>query len=286
MSYEGELLRELIEEDFGIEHDTGDYWRAEQHDSLVLNYKTGIFYWNSKDISGSVEEYYKYVRGETPPPKFLLKKSGFTLDEEPIRIEEVNVYPPLVDAYWNLGKKHREYWYKRLLNDSTIDRFKLGYNNGWYCLPIYKDGDFYNIQFRRDDPEKAVTQRYKRPPFLFNSAILPIVNEVILTEGIVDAILLSQMGFPAVSKNTGAGGWFSSWIRYFTNVNKIVLLFDNDEAGERGMLKGTEILGAHRCTGYTFSDFDKKGYDVIDYFRDGHTKEEFIEMLGLARMVY
>ena len=63
------------------------------------------------------------------------------------------------------------------------------------------------------------------------------------------------------------------------------MLFDNDEAGERGMNKGKDILGAHRCRGYTFSDFDKKGYDVIDYFRDGHTKEDFIKLIGLARMI-
>jgi len=286
MSYEGELLKELIGEDFGIEHDTGDYWRSEKHDSLVLNFNKGIFYWNSKDIAGSVAEYYKYVRGEKPPAKFLLRQSAFTLDTEPKKVEEFNVYPPLVDAYHTLGKTKRQYWYDRLLTDSTIDRFKLGYNNSWYSLPIYKDGDFYNIQYRRDEPEKGVSQHYKRPPFLFNSVILPVVTEVIFTEGIVDAILLSQMGFPAISKNTGAGGWFPEWIRYFINIDSIVMVFDNDEAGERGMTKGTEILGAHRCKGYTFGDFDKKGYDVIDFFRDGHTRQDFIDLLGLARMVY
>jgi len=286
MSYEGELLKELIDEDFGIEHDTGDYWRAVKHDSLVLDLPKGIFYWNSKDIAGSVAEYYKYVRGEKPPTKFLLRESAFTLALEPEKKEEVHVYPPLVDAYWKLGKQNRQYWYDRLLTDTTIDRFKLGYNNGWYSLPIYKDGDFYNIQYRRDEPEKGVSLHYKRPPFLFNSAILPIVSEVIFTEGIVDAILLSQMGFPAVSKNTGAGGWFPEWIRYFISIDTIYMLFDNDEAGEKGMAKGSDIFGAHRCKGYTFSDFAKKGYDVVDYFRDGHTKEELTDLLGMARMVY
>ena len=286
MSYEGELLKELIEEDFGIDHDTGNYWRAEKHDSLVLDFKKGIFYWNSKDIAGSVAEYYKYVRGERPPAKFLLRETAFTLEAEPEKVEEVNVYPPLVDAYWTLGKKHRKYWYDRLLTDSTIDRFKLGYHNEWYSLPIYKEGDFYNIQYRRDEPEKGVSQHYKRPPFLFNSAILPVVNEVIFTEGIVDAILLSQYGFPAVSKNTGAGGWYPEWIRYFTNVEKIYMLFDNDEAGERGMAKGADIFGSHRCKGYTFSDFTKKGYDVVDYFKEGNSAKDLTELLGMARRVY
>ncbi len=54
MSEVGELLKQLIEEDFGIEHDTGSYYRAIKHDSLVLNHKKGIFYWNSKDIAGGL----------------------------------------------------------------------------------------------------------------------------------------------------------------------------------------------------------------------------------------
>ena len=286
MSVRGEVLRDLIERDFGIEHDTGDYWRAVNHDSLVLNFAKGIFYWNSKNIAGSVEEYYKFVRGEKPPAIFSVETPQFSLPDVIEKKEDVVVLPELVEAYRTLGEANRKYWYDRMLTDSTIDRFKLGYNNGWYALPIYKDGEFYNIQFRRDEPEKGITQRYKRPPFLFNSAILNVVSEVIFTEGIVDAILLSQMGFPAVSKNTGASGWYPEWAYYFRAIDKIYMLFDNDEAGERGMKKGSEILGTHRCSGYTFSDFEKKGYDVIDYFRDGHTKKDLTKLLGLSRMVY
>lgn len=286
MSYEGEILHDLIDEDFGIEHDTGDYYRAVKHDSLVLNMRAGVFFWNSKDIAGGIAEYYKYVRGTTPPIEHLVIKPQFTLAEDKQTREKVVVYPPLVDAYWTLGKKNRDYWYRRLLTDATIDRFKLGYNDGWYSIPVYKDSEFYNIQFRRDNPEKAVTQRYRRPAFLFNSGILSVVDEVIFTEGIVDSILLSQMGFPAVSKNTGANGWEASWAFYFRDVSRIYMLFDNDEAGRRGMNNGANILGSHRCRGYTFEDFDKKGYDVVDFFRDGHTKEELIEIMDLSRMVY
>ena len=276
----------VIDEDFGIEHDTGNYYRAIKHDSLVLDFRKGIFYWNSKDIAGSVEEYYKYVRGEKPPAKYLVSKPEFTLPLPTEKREEVQVYPPLVEAYWTLGQKNRQYWYDRLLTDTTIDRFKLGYNNGWYSIPIYKDGEFYNIQFRRDEPEKGVSQRYRRPPFLFNSGILSVVNEVIFTEGIVDAVLLSQMGFPAVSKNIGASGWHPEWVSYFRFIDKIYLLFDNDEAGRKGMKKGTEILGTHRCKGYTFEGFKKPGYDVVDYVRNGFSKNDLTDLLGMARMVY
>lgn len=286
MSEQGELLKNLIDEDFGIEHDTGDYWRGIKHDSLVLNYKEGLFYWNSRDIAGGVVEYYKYVRNEKPPAKFLIKKLPLSKSLSVEKREEIVVYPKLVDAFWKAGQNKRDYWYKRLLNDDTIDRFKLGYNNGWYSIPLYKDGDFYNIQFRRDEPKKGITQKYRRPPFLFNSAILGVVSEVIFAEGIVDAILLSQLGFPAVSKNTGANGWYTDWIKYFKYVDKIYLVFDNDTAGKKGMETGSRILGTHRCKGYTFEDFDKSGYDVIDYFKDGHSKEDFTKLLGLSRMVY
>lgn len=287
MSEQGKILHQLIDEDFGIEHDTGDYYRAIKHDSLVLNFKDGIFYWNSKDIAGGVREYYKYVRNQKPPEKFLIPKPDLSPGEYTVtRTEEVEVKPfgELVGAYWKAGQNHRDYWYRRLLKDSTIDRFQLGYSDGWYTIPIYKDGEFYNIQFRRDEPEKGISQRYRRPPFLFNSRILssPMIDEVIFTEGIVDAILLSQMGFPAVSKNTGAGGWSSGWIWYFRYISKIYMFFDNDDAGRLGMAKGFGILGEHRCKGYTFDSFSK-GYDVIDFFRDGHTKDDFEDLFNLVR---
>ena len=285
MAHAGEVLKNLIEEDYGIVQETERWWRADKHNSLVLDYEKGVFYWNSADIAGGVPEYYKEVRGIAPPEIFVTRPS-FSVDIGFTPKDEVVVYPKLVDAFWQLGTKHREYWHKRLLTDKTIDRFKLGYNNEWYAIPVYKDGDFYNIQFRRDEPEKRITQKYKRPPFLFNSGILGAVSEVIFAEGIVDAILLSQYGFPAISKNTGANGWYPEWIKYFTQIDKIYFLFDNDSAGRKGMLRGTEIFGPERCVGYTFKDFDKQGYDVIDFFRDGNTKEDLTDLLGMARMIY
>lgn len=109
-----------------------------------------------------------------------------------IFVKTYTPYEKLVDFLWLNGKSDRTYWYHRCLEDSTIDRFRLGYFEGWYTLPIYYSGSLYNIQCRRDLPERKMKAWYggKRPS-LINSDILKIVRKVYITEGPVDAILLS-----------------------------------------------------------------------------------------------
>ncbi len=65
-------------------------------------------------------------------------------------------YEKLVEILWREGKNEREYWYKRTLKDTTIDRWRLGYFDGWYLIPLYLDGIFINFQCRRDEPEKRI----------------------------------------------------------------------------------------------------------------------------------
>jgi len=284
-------ILDLVREDFGLEQNSGRWYRSVKHNSLVVDALNQKFYWNSRGISGGVYEYYRFVRNQSPP-KFLggdsrilgrlLAKNSYG-DTHP---SSVVVYPKLVDVFWKMGLDDRQYWYDRLLTDATIDLFKLGYTgNGFYSIPVYRKNSLYNIQCRPEDKTKNVFQMYKRAPSLFNSSILSNVKEVIFTEGIVDAILLTQLGFPAVSKNTGASYWYSGWALDFFNVDRIYLLFDNDSAGNFGMKRGAEILGFTRCYGYSFREFKTKGYDVVDFFRDGYTKKDFEFILKKARRV-
>src|SRR4030066_265346 len=51
-------------------------------------------------------------------------------------LQDVIAYPKLIDIFWEEGLKNRQYWYNRLLNDDTINRFRLGYHDGWYTIPF------------------------------------------------------------------------------------------------------------------------------------------------------
>jgi DNA primase len=272
-----ELLESLIESDFGYKA-TNNWGKSEEHTSLVVDRRKNKWFWNSKGWSGSVIDYLMLVRGLNKNdalqyvkglPSYNNPNSNETSLETP--------YEKLVGFLWENGKDRREYWYKRGFKDNIIDRFSLGFFNEWFTIPIYIDGIFKNFQCRREVPEKRIKSWYRGVgPLLFNSSILQFVTKVYITEGPTDAILLTQLGLPAVSHNAGAEGWKDEWFKYFLNIKSIVYIADNDRAGINASKKVSKSLGEGRVKVLRFSDKAEK-YDTIDFFRDGGTTEEFLD---------
>jgi DNA primase len=66
--------------------------------------------------------------------------------------------------------------------------------------------------------------------------------KVWLCEGEFDSLILTQMGFPAVGI-PGASGFKPDWKYLFCNCEQVSLVFDSDEAGEKGAQRIASILG-------------------------------------------
>lgn len=283
MNPNSEILARFIEEDFGLNTREGSRWgSSDEHDSLVLDKERGIFFWNSQNIVGDPLTYLTRVRHYTfEDAKEYLK----TINHIGTYVYTINgkdgdivVYPKLVDIFYEDGLSKRDYFYNRGLTDDTINRFQLGFYNNYHTIPIFEGGTFRNFQMRRDNPVKIVRNYYKGVgSLLFNSDILKLTDVVYYTEGPVDAMILSQNGLPAVSSN---GSTFKSeWYSKFIYVKKIIILFDNDIAGEKEALRLANVLGTTRCKIYTFKDFEMKGYDPVDYFRDNNKVEDLIKII-------
>ncbi len=269
---ENTILEKLVSEDFGIEYNGKDWARSVIHNSLVINLAKGIFYWNSQDISGDALVYLTKVRKlNIQDAKEYLKHSGFTgtFISEISAGTEVITYPKLVDIFHeSIWENDRHYFYNRGITDDTIRRFRLGYYNNFYTIPFYMDGTFKQIQLRRDSP-KLITNYYKGVgPVLFNSDILRLTNKIYFTEGIIGAIILAQLGIPAVSMNIGSEGFMPEWVKYFVRQKEIYLLFDRDSAGDFGAIRTATILGEYRCKIYNFWGAEGKGYAVDDFLLD------------------
>jgi len=193
----------------------------------------------------------------------------------------------LVDTFHdNYLQEETDYWEKRGITLTSVKRFRLGkfYNElqeiTWNTVPIFLNGEFYNFQLRTDFPEKMIRYYYKGlGPMPFNFDVMSITDNIIICEGPTDCIRLSQEGVPCVSHNAGSAGWRPEWFSYFIKQKKIIVLYDNDEAGVKGAKKVAENLGVYRTKIYTFKDFDKKGYDVIDYFRDGNKVSDLLKII-------
>ena len=178
----------------------------------------------------------------------------------------------LDDIYqWHekMPAERREYWHSRYLTDSTVDRFMLGWDGYRYTIPhLYRlipfgvkrricpndftvkmnqrqraietlkaeHPEFDEKQIEKlapDKPVKYVSVKNSRSG-IFNADILAAAHEVVICEGEIDAMLLDQCGFPAVSPTAGAGTWMPEWANLFSSVRRIWILYDNDKAGMDG----------------------------------------------------
>jgi DNA primase len=288
------VLQNLIAKDFTlIGSESARYIRTAEHMSLVLDVERDVFFWNSRNIVGDALTWLTQVKNMSfsearqllqDQPKYSTTVV-YTINTEEGK-QDVVVYPELVNIFWEkgLGVDQRTYWYNRMLTNSTIDRFKLGYNDGWSTVPIFIDGTFRNFQCRMDDPKKLRHWYKGVGPLLFNSDLLNVTDYVLITEGTIDAIFLSQLGYPAVSHNTGAG-WMNNWHRYFTLQADIVYIADHDAPGIDAARKVSRNLGADRVRVVVFNGYPDK-YDTIDFFRNGGTKESFDNLLEGAKPIY
>lgn len=80
---------------------------------------------------------------------------------------------------------------------------------------------------------------------LFNQDVLRMpVEEIYVTEGIMDALTVESMGYPAIA-TMGTAGITPSHRNLFDGVNKkFVFVFDNDEngSGDKAVLKSASVL--------------------------------------------
>ncbi|MBQ7265685.1 MAG: DNA primase [Firmicutes bacterium] len=105
-------------------------------------------------------------------------------------------------------------------------------------------------------------------PFNLNNAKNKIIKDIIIVEGYMDAIMLYQAGFKNVvaASGTAINEKFASVIRKYGE--NVVLLLDNDEAGQRAAMKAIPILSG-------------SGLNVrVLRVTDGKDPDEFIKAEG------
>lgn len=280
------LLQILVEEDSGYAKEGRNWGRSEQHSSLVVNEEQQKWYWNSEQMGGGVLDYLILVRGlSKKAAEEILNTRGKILNGSAFEVErEEIVYRPqekLVELLWELGKGNRLYWYDRKLTDKTIDKYRLGFYDGWNLIPLYIGDLFVNFQCRRDEPQKRIKMWYKIPdwhPVMLNPDLLQIVDTVWITEGPVDAMLLNQEGIPAVSHTGGASYWGADWFHYFHRVKTIYYIADHDAVGKTAAIRVARALGIDRTLVFDFDGKPEK-YDTVDYFREGGNAKELKELV-------
>ena len=275
-------IEELISRDQFLEGD-GRYLRGEVNDSLVVDTKRQLFFWNSRGIAGGPLDWLTKIKGMSKADAY--KEVGHHTHISPLtyfsKKENFVVSPRLINSFFDYGKTHREYWVDRGYKHSTIDYFRLGYTGVWHTIPIFLDGEFRNFQCRMSEPKRMRPWYRGMGALPFNLDILKFSSDLcVISEGPVDAMMFYQNDLPAVSQTVGAAGWkvYRKYYGRFTDLDEIFICYDNDLAGDGGAIE-LAIMFGHQARIYNFWDFDK-GFDASDYFNSGGTKEELMKLLN------
>jgi len=161
--------------------------------------------------------------------------------QEPDEDEFIN--PPLKKQLYNLDAKH-PYLYERGLTQSAIKHFGIGYcsnglMNGRIAIPIHDENNVlvaYAGMSIRDESDK-----YKFPPKFKKSLVVYNLNsitprqyrELIIVEGFFSVFAFYQAGFENVVALMGASMSEHQEQLIIERADKVVLLFDGDEAGRK-----------------------------------------------------
>ena len=163
---------------------------------------------------------------------------------------------------------------ERKISLEVLKQFRIGCfaaNDGriHYTFPYYQDYQVQNVKYRTAN-KNLIYFKKGASLFLYNVNALQNTDSVMVVEGELDclAAYTYELDIPCVSVGLGAGSYKLSWKDDFAHIKTIYLSFDSDHAGQSGVRKLAEVLGAEKCR---IVKLPKK--DMNDCLKDEVAKE-------------
>jgi hypothetical protein len=214
--------------------------------------------------------------------------------EEFEKVYEGDLTKEAYECHKELTPKHKQYFISRGLSSEIIEKYLLGEAEvdglQWLTIPVFdKNGRVIFFKLRRlPEHEESNPTKYRytkdAQADLYGAELLNnVLNDpVIITEGELDALVLRDWGYIAVSSTGGAGTFKSKWTEYFNKVSAIFFCFDNDEIGKREAVNHAKLF---RNKNVYIVDIPRENgvKDVTDYKTSQKTKEDFEYILKKAR---
>jgi DNA primase len=238
----------------GRDHKIFAPWRAEATPSVHI-YEDGSWHDFGAGVGGDVLDYLghfffgsNYSR-DTHFPDVVDRIGSLDIKPLPAQISRPKPVKPKLTIdleqclTWHdtMPTHRRAYWHGRGLTDTTINQFFLGWDGKRYTIPLLYRLIPFGVKRRQSDVDDGIDAKYIMTTGsragIYNADALAAAQQCIICEGEIDAMILTQLGYNAVTSTAGAGSWKEDWARFFTHVKDIHLLFDNDKAGREGAAK-------------------------------------------------
>ena len=210
-----------------------------------------IIYGNTNNTEKKVEppilnriiEYYHQTLLDTEYAKKYLEKRGFNIEKY---------------KKFQLGYADGSIIYKiRKENKQKFKNLGILNKNGseifYNCIifPIFDDNNHVvSIYGRNVDDNAKIPHLYLKGKHkgVFNHEIFKFQKEIIITESIIDALSLIEIGFENVTACYGINGFTDDHLSAFekNNVKNIIIAYDNDKAGKDASIKLKDKLTKKR----------------------------------------
>jgi len=196
----------------------------------------------------------------------------------------------------NLEEKHLLYLESIGISRNTAHIFNLKSRYDYILYPQIKNNSILgykgisilpNLQTGK---KKIFNEGKDRKCKIWFEPIIKHQKTVIFTEGEKDCMRLNQelaslekdQNIVAVTSSTGAQS-FPKDIKEFIkkySFEQIIIIYDNDKAGQVGSRKLMEALISVNVNikNYSFPKEFKEGYDISDWFQDGHTFKDLLKL--------
>ena len=265
--------------------------------SASVNVESGVWYCQACDVGGKVRDLVKMIKAG----QYKNDRSDEVEDEDEDGNRTTRSRERLSDAMvagWSArllsgGKPLEEFTAARGLDRDTIRDYELGWDNDQSCYTIpvrSEDGALLNIRRYTlhpvGDRRKIWSVAGHGSPVLY-----PIEgwqdwdDRIVLCEGELDALATIQAGFDAVTRTGAAKVWKSQWGHYFKD-KVVYLCHDMDETGQQANRTVAASLVSFARAVYIvtlpYEVKEKHGKDLTDYWNDGHTYEDFEQLLAEA----
>jgi putative DNA primase/helicase len=273
-------------------------FHEDKHKSFSVNLETGL--WNcfagcgagnaiqfvqkryDLDFKSSVEKIAAEERIDNPLEK---SRNGDTAKKKQTRKVSYltsNQIETIHQQLINNKSLLKQFQDKYGLSLETIKKYRIGYKDGKYAIPIENSPGKWQIKLHKGHQTKGAKASIYPPDIIKED--MPFI---VLTEGEFKALLLIQLGFMAVTNTAGALTWKHEWNTTFRGLN-VFLAYDNDDSGKKGSKK---VAGSLNGTAKSvkvihwpsyMNGKDKK--DVTDFFVTlKKTKEDFQKLLDNAK---
>jgi len=155
----------------------------------------------------------------------------------------------------NPSEKMYAYFEKRGIKRETVDKFGIKYNSAkeLIAFPFYYFDHIINIKYRSFD--KKFHQEKDSDKICFNYNDLLDTEQIVIVEGEIAALTVSQAGFKVISMPEGgfkgkAGSklnWYDKSYDQLDKIQRVILALDRDEVGQNTQNELARRIGAEKC---------------------------------------